>query len=47
MNDGSGRRPSFTKRDMAAVEIDRGRTAALARGKESGMAQTWISGQVL
>lgn len=45
-NDGSGR-PSFTKRPMAAVEIDKGNTAALARGRESGMAQTCISGQVL
>lgn len=32
---------------MAAVEIDKGNTAALASGKDSGMVQTWISGQVL
>lgn len=38
---------SWTKRPLAAVEIEMGSTAALASGNESGIAATRISRQVV
>lgn len=35
------------KRAVAAVEIERGRTEALRRGRESGIVETSISAQVV